>query len=321
MTGRRKEQKKTTKVSPVKIGIARELHKAARRNYPRRRVSTRGKDELWQADLVEMIPYARINNGYKYLLTVIDVYSKFAFAEPVRSKTGVLVTKAFKTIVRRSKRQPRLLQTDRGKEFYNSVFSTYLKTLGVHHYSTYSNLKANVVERFNRTLKSRMWRAFTAQGTYRWIELLPQLVSSYNNTYHRTIGTKPSLVVKNTPRLDDIYRVVKTVDPRRHRFRKDDFVRISKHKSIFEKGFTPNWSTEIFQIDKVQLTSPVTYLLRDLQGQPIEGGFYAAELQKTHFPDQYLVEKVLRRRGNKLYVKWLGFNSTHNSWINKDDIV
>lgn len=318
MAARRK--KKT--VSSVKIGIATELHRPARRKYPRRRVITRGRDELWQADLVEMIPYARSNNGYKYLLTVIDVYSKFAFAEPVRAKTGALVTKAFRAIVQRSKRQPRLLQTDQGKEFYNSVFSSYLKTLGVRHYSTYSNVKASVVERFNRTLKTRMWREFTARGSYRWIELLPQLVASYNTTHHRTIGTMPSLVDKNTPRLDAIHRVVKTADPRRHpRFRKDDFVRISKHKTVFAKGYTPNWSTEIFQIDSVKLTNPVTYLLRDLRGQPIKGGFYATELQKTRFPDHYLVEKVLRRRGTKLYVKWLGFDSTHNSWINKDDVV
>lgn len=310
-----------SKTLPVKISIAHELHKPARRNYCRRRVITRGKDDLWQADLVEMIPYASSNKGYKYLLTVIDVYSKFAFAEPVRSKSAAEVKNAFKRIVDQSKRCPRLLQTDQGKEFYNNMFSSYLKSLGVHHYSTYSNLKASVVERFNRTLKTMMWREFTAQGSYRWIDLLPKLLCTYNDTPHRTIGTKPRLVTKNTPRLDAIHLVIKTADPRRHRFQKGDFVRVSKHKSAFAKGYTPNWSTEIFQIKDVKLTNPVTYLLQDLSGQPIEGGFYIEELQKTKHPNHYLIERVIRRQGNKLYVKWLGFDNSFNSWINKEDVL
>ncbi|XP_068087025.1 uncharacterized protein [Anabrus simplex] len=301
-------------------GIARELHKTARRHYRRRRVITRGKDDLWQADLVEMIPYATSNSGIKYLLTVIVVYSKFAFAEPVRAKTASVVTAAFKAIIKRAGRYPRLLQTDQGREFYNKEFSTYLNSLNIHHYSTYSNLKASVVERFNRTLKTIMWREFTARGSYRWLDILQNIVDRYNNTVHRTTEMKPR-DVRDNRLLKTVYSRVKIADRKRHRFKTDDFVRISKHKSLFDKGYTPNWSTEIFQIDKVQLTNPATYVLRDLAGQPIKGGFYAEELQKTQYPNSYLVEKVLRKRGNKLYVKWLGFNNTFNSWINKSDVL
>ena len=115
--------------------------------------------------------------------------------------------------------------------------------------------------------------------------------------------------------------VIKTADPKRHRFRKGDLVRISRYKTAFDKGYTPNWSSEVFRIRKVKLVTPATYLLEDLQGQPIKGGFYAEEMKKTKFPDQYLVEKVLRRRGDKLFVKWLGFANVYNSWINKDDVL
>ena len=307
--------------SPVKAAIARELHRPARRLYHRRHVITRGVDDLWQADLVEMIPYAKANNGVNYLLTVIDVYSKMAFVEPVRNKSAQLVTAAFKTIVQRSRRQPRLLQTDQGKEFFNKTFSAYLKSLDIHHYSTFSNLKASVVERFNRTLKTRMWEQFTARGSYRWLELVGDLVTRYNNTKHRTIKMKPRLVTKNIAQLDRIHHKIKTVDPRRHQLRIGDYVRISKHKTIFAKGYTPNWSTEIFRIRKVKLSNPVVYLLDDLNKQPIQGGFYMEELQRTQYPKHYLVEKIVQKRGNKLFVKWLGFNATYNSWINKSDLV
>lgn len=135
--------------SPVKAGTARELYAPARRNYERRKVISLGVDELWQADLIEMIPYAKANDYAKYMLTVIDVYSKMAFAEPVTNKTGQQVTEAFKKIVVSSGRHPKLLQTDLGKEFFSKDLSAYLKSLGVKHSSTFSNLKASVVERFN----------------------------------------------------------------------------------------------------------------------------------------------------------------------------
>lgn len=101
----------------------------------------------------------------------------------------------------------------------------------------------------------------------------------------------------------------------------NDFVRISKYKSIFEKGYTPNWSTEIFKIYKVQLTSPLTYLLEDMQQNKIKGSFYEQEIQKAMFPDVYLVEKILKFRKHEVFVKWLGFDSSYNSWIGKNDLI
>lgn len=105
------------------------------------------------------------------------------------------------------------------------------------------------------------------------------------------------------------------------KFNVDDYVRISKYKSLFEKGYTPNWSTEIFQIIKVIPTEPITYHLADLNGERIKGCFYEHELQKTKNIDVYLVEKIIKRKGNKVLVKWLGFDESHNSWINASDVL
>lgn len=106
------------------------------------------------------------------------------------------------------------------------------------------------------------------------------------------------------------------------KFMVGDLVRLSKYKHLFEKSYTPNWTTEIFTIRKVQSnTNPITYLLSDYQGSDIEGSVYEHELLSVKHPDLYLVEKIIRRRGNQVYVKWLGFDSTHNSWVDKNTLL
>ncbi|XP_011878968.1 PREDICTED: uncharacterized protein LOC105568152 [Vollenhovia emeryi] len=211
--------------------------------------------------------------GYHYILTVIDVLSKHAWVVPLKAKSGCEVTAAIAKIIRVDGRCPKNLQTGNGKEFYNANVQKLLKKHNINHYSTYSVMKASVVERFNRTLKNDMWKMFTLNGNYRWIDALSRLVSDYNARKHRTIG------------------------------------------------YAPNWSTEVFKIGKVQKTNPVTYILEDSCGKPIAGGFYEHELHCVANPDVYLVEKVLRKRGNEVYVKWLGLDKSHNSWICTDNVL
>ncbi len=152
--------------------VVEELHKPARRNYPRRKYDIRDIDETWQADLVEMQPYSKENKGYRYLLTVIDNFSKYAWAVPVKQKTGKDVTEAMHSILRQG-RVCKNLQTDRGKEFFNSVFESLMKKFKINLYSTYSNLKASIVERFNKTLKTEMFKRFSLNGNYKWLNILP----------------------------------------------------------------------------------------------------------------------------------------------------
>jgi len=309
------------KKSSEKRRLVNELHAPVRRNFPRRRIIVCGYDDLWQADLVEMRPYTRFNRGYYYILTVIDVLSKYAWAVPLKSKSGNDVATVIAKIIRDDKRCPKNLQTDRGKEFYNANVLKLLKKHGINHYSTYSVMKASVVERFNRTLKNDMWKQFTLNGNYRWIDLLPHLVSEYNARKHRTIGMRP---IDVTPAIADkllttVYSRIKIVAPAR--FKVGDSVRVSKYKTLFEKGYTPSWTTEVFKITKVQKTNPVTYLLEDSCGKSVAGGFYEYELHRVTNPDVYLVEKVLRKRKNEVYVKWLGFDNSHNSWIHKNNVL
>ena len=149
-----------------------------------------GIDETWQADLVEMIPYFKINKGFRYLLTVIDIFSKYAWAVPVRSKNGKDFTTAMKSILTQG-RIPKNLHTDKGKEFYNTQFRNLMQQFNIKLYSTYSHLKASIIVRFNRTLRNEMWIQFILQGNYKWVDMLSTLVSEYNDSKHRTIGMKP----------------------------------------------------------------------------------------------------------------------------------
>ena len=298
--------------------VVEELHEGARRNYPRRKVEIIGLDETFQADSVDMRAYSRVNRGFHYILTVIDIFSKFAWAVPLKSKSGHDLTNAMKSVLNQG-RVPKNLHVDQGTEFYNSEHAELMRQRKIHLYSTFSHLKASIIERFNRTIKNKMWKRFSLRGSYAWYDILQELIKEYNNQKHRTIGMKPNDVTKANEAVvlrKYKYRHVKT-NPK---FKSGDKVRISKSKHVFEKGYTPNWSTEIFTIRRVCRTNPVTYLLKDYLGNPISGGFYEQELSKNKHPDVYLVEKVVGRRKNKLLVKWLGFDSSHNSYIDKDQL-
>ena len=307
--------------SDEKIHLVNELHKPARKNFKRRRTIIKGIDDIWQADLAEMCKYFRKNDNYRYILVVIDCFSKFVWCKPMKNKSGPEVTRAMSEIFKESKRACKNLNTDQGTDFYNAHFNKLMKKYKINHYSTYSTKKAAIVERVIRTLKERLYKYFSLNGSYRWIDILSDIVRDYNNRKHRTIGMKPCDVNKSNEKkiLDSVYNRILLTSPRRYKV--GDIVRISKNKHVFKKGYTPNWTTELFKIIKVRITNPTTYLLEDMHGKPISGGFYEEELQKTKNPDVYLVEKVLRRCGNKVYVKWLGLDSSHNSWIDSDNIL
>lgn len=309
-----------------KRDVVEELHRSARRNFIRRKTNMRGISDTIQADLVEMIPYARQNRGYKYILTAINIFSKMAYARPLKNKTGIEVARALKSIFDALGYQVRKLHVDMGKEFYNEAVTRILRTYNnnIHRYSTFSTMKAAICERFNRTLKQQMWKEFSHNGNYKWIGILDKLIDNYNSSYHRTIKTMPKNVTfANEQRLlDTVYNYRRDIKTKIPKFSIGDTVRLSKYKHVFEKAYTPNWTTEIFTIRRVLYnTDPVTYLLSDYRGNEISGSVYQDELAIAKHRDVYLIEKIIRRRGNEVLVKWLGFDSSHNSWVSRDELL
>ena len=148
-----------------------------------------------------------------------------------------------------------------------------------------------------------------------YFDKLDDIVNKYNNTYHTTIKMKPIDVKDNTSINTD--KEINNKDPK---IKVGGHVRISKYKNIFAKGYTPNWSEEVFVIEKVKNSVPWTYVINDLNGAEIIGTFYQEELQKTN-QEEFRIEKVIKRKGDKIYVKWKGYDSSFNSWIDKKDFI
>ena len=182
-------------------------------------------------------------------------------------------------------------------------------------YSTNNEGKSVIAERFIRTLKNKMYKYMTSVSKNVYIDKLDDIVRKYNNTYHTSIKMKPYDVKDNT--YIDFKKESNDKDPK---FKVGDHVRISKYKNILGKGYMPNWSEEIFVISKIKNTAPWTYVLNDLNGKQIIGTFYEKELQGTK-QNEFRVEKVTKRKGDKLYVKWKGYENSFNSWIDKKEIV
>ncbi|XP_049826256.1 intermembrane lipid transfer protein vps13F-like [Aethina tumida] len=183
-----------------KIDLVNELHRPMRINFPRRQTVVKGLDDLWQSDLGILDKYAKYNRNYKYILVVIDCFSKYLWVEPLKSKTGTEVAKAFAKIL--TDRRPKNLQTDQGTEYFNSSFERLMKQHNINHYNTFISKKAAMAERVIRTIKEKLCKHFSLNGEYKWLDVIPKIVSDYNNTVHRTIKMRPSDVNKeNEERL------------------------------------------------------------------------------------------------------------------------
>lgn len=306
-----------------KIQVVNELHHAARRNFTRRKTQMRGIHDTLQADLVEMIPYANQNHRKKYILTAINIFSKKAYAQALKNKSAQEVVKGLESILNSVNHPIKYIHTDRGKEFYNGTVRAMLDRHNIQLYSTFSTMKAAICERFNRTLKSKMWKQFTLRSSHKWIDILPGIISEYNNTKHRTIKMRPNDVSIHNEQhlLNSVYKYTSNIKLQKGKFKVGDSVRLSKYKHAFEKGYTPNWTTEIFKIKKVQTaTNPITYILEDHLGKELGGAMYAEEMQLAKYPDAYLIEKILRRRNGQVYVKYLGFGEEFNQWIDEQEL-
>lgn len=302
------------------------LHRPIRKRFPRNRYYVDNIDVVWQADLNDMRSLQAENDGYNYLLTIIDVFSKHAWALPLKTKTGPEVTKAFQDIFQQSKRKPLKIQTDLGGEFVNKVFKTFLEKHNITLYHIYNpDTKACIVERFNRTLKARMWRYFTHEASHRYLEVLPDLLHAYNHSKHRSIGMSPSEV--NDTNVLTVWHSLygnksrNPVNSLKMKFKIGDKVRISKEKMAFEKGYEENWSTEVFIITQCKNRKPFVYVLEDLAGEPITGTFYEHELQRVQITDTstFKIDKILQTLGRgarkKVLVSWKGYPSKFNEWI------
>ena len=249
---------------------------------------------------------------------VLDVFSKYGWIVPLKDKKSETVMNAFKTIFKEG-RKPEYLWTDKGKEYYNKHVKELLDKNKITLYSTENEEKSSVCERWNRTIKTKTWKQFTVQGNTQYLEMLPKLVKQYNNNKHSSTKMTPTEASKKKNEgvvYFNLYGDMET-SKQKPKFKVGDKVRISKYKrKVFDKGYTENFSEEMFTIDKIQYTNPITYKLKDLRGEDIQGSFYEPELLLAK-QQVFRIDKVIRRdyKKKQALVKWKGYSDEFNSWI------
>lgn len=258
------------------------LHKNRVLRFNRAAYNITNIDDLWEIDLIDVQQISRQNRGFKYILAVIDCFSKFAWCIPIKRKTPKEVINAFNEIFTSTIRRPITIQSDKGKEFDNSQFRSFLTELNISYRTTRDPVtKAAICERFIRTIKSLMYKYFTFLKSNKYVEVLNSLLYVYNNRKHSSIGMAPNDVdEKNILTVWNNLQKRKKSNVKKIKYRIGDTVRISNQKSIFDKGYKPKWSEEIFTVHKCILKSPPVYRLRDSTGALINGNFYEAEIQK-----------------------------------------
>ena len=303
------------------------LHRPVRYRFPRRKTIVSGPLDQFQCDLIDCSVYKNHNGGIRYLMCCIDVFSKYAWVRPLQTKRGQETAAAMKSILVTLDRMPLSAQSDKGSEFRAAAFQNILKKHKIHFFTTENDdTKASLVERFQRTLQTMIHRYMTATRSHAFVEALPMLLKTYNANYHTAIGMAPRDVTDENTESIWLRLYAKDTKIRKSEFAPNkkkglgpgDYVRISKTRRQFAKGYTGHWSKEIFVVSEDLDTTPVTYRVSDMGGDELKGSFYGQELQKISPPDVYDIEEILdtrTRRGRKEYlIKWTGYPASFNSW-------
>jgi len=290
------------------------VQKPARRNFHRSTVVVTGIDAQWDGDLASIENIAKYNDGIKFLLILIDIFSRFLIIKPLKNKKSLTVANALKLIFENNSRKPKVIRFDQGGKFKSEV-KKYLKKMGIHVFYTQNNrIKANYAERVIRTIKNIIYSYCMEKQTYRYIDVLQDIVDSYNNTPHQSLGgTTPASVSK---RNEDEIRYVQYLVKKKvrihslkkskkkfYKFKIGDLVRILHLKITFEKRYQEKWTIEYFKVAKrFKRGNQDLYKLTDIIGDEIQGTFYRYEIQKLmkSDTDTYKVEKIIKRR------KWKG---------------
>jgi len=284
----------------------------------------------WQMDLVDIQALASYNDGIRYILTVVDTFTRYAFCRLLENKQGPLVLHHFQDILQEANSKPITLVIDGGAEFRNSLFLNFCLRNNITVYNPDTSTHGAFIERFNRTLQNLTYKYMKENETYRFKEVFQDLVKTYNNRKHRMIGYTPREAEENPNiHLNIRLRMSKyheKIKKRKQLFEVGDLVRIATFKGKFSRGYQQKFNDEIFRIYKINVGKkiPLYHLESYDSKEKIKGGFYDFELTKTS-RDVFRIEKVLREKitpaGKEYFVKWKGFSDTYNSWVKEADIT
>lgn len=288
-------------------------------------------NDMWQIDLMYLPDLSKYNEGYKYLLCLIEVFTRKLYIKILKDKTCKIVTNAFIEIQEKINNFPKKVVCDMGGEFKCSLFINYCEKNNINLIFTTNDTKASHVERAQRSFQAILYRILEENQTKNYINHLDEVLSIYNNRENRITGFSPNEAMKkenfsNVRRNLEKYYSSRLSLRKKPKYKIGDVVRVLEKRKNFSKGYHPYFSEEVFRIQKVLTNLPQPrYILKNINdSETIIGSFYERELTKaTH--EEYKIEKIIktRKKGGvkQFYVKWLGYSNEHNSWVNEKDIT
>ena len=283
----------------------------------------------FQADLIDIQKLSRWNDGVEYIFAVIDTFTRKAWVRPCIDKSSVSVLNAFKSILNEAKKPPLTLVTDRGSELTNKKFKEFCKNMKINFFHNFTSVHAAYVERFNRTFQNLIYKYMSQFETRRYIDNLQNFVASYNNREHRMIEMSPEQAEdeKNHEKVaEKMLSYHSTIKSEKPKYKINQMVRLALQKGVFHRGYNEQSNFEVFNIYDIKQTLPKPlYLLETYdKKEKLIGGFYAHELTPVN-SNIFKVEKVIKQRKVRgqlqYFVKWKGYDNTHNSWIEAADIT
>ncbi|MES9902426.1 MAG: DDE-type integrase/transposase/recombinase [Sedimenticola sp.] len=317
------------------------LQREVKRRFHRTRVIVSGQFEQYDIDLADVSSISKENNGIRYLLMCIDVFSRYLSIVPLKDKTAKSVLVALEKVLEHGRRVKKV-RTDGGSEFCNRWVKAYLKKLNIYHHVTLNETKAGYAERVIKTIKNMMYRYFTKNRTYKYVNILEDLVKTYNSTPHTSLHNIAPKDV-NASNEADLWsfmylkpkKIVVGVNKKRiktysanFKYDKDDMIRMSHLRNVFNRAYHEQWTTEIFKIRSRFLMQGIPmYKLVDFNDEIVRGNFYESELQSVtkHLDTLWYIEKKIRKRKRKGKLEWLvkfeGWPDKYNAWVSQDDIT
>ena len=236
----------------TKLFIDEIYSKPPRRNYPTNKIVYNHIDEIWSTDLADMIDYKISNNkGYRFIFTVIDNFSKYLFAIPLKNKYSQTIANEFLNIITTSKRKPLKLESDRGTEFYNSIFQNFLKSKNIHHYSRFTDKGPSIAERAIRILRNLLKKPVFERGKPDWLSELPSVIKQYNITVHHSIKMKPIDASKKSNQKLVYNNLKDDREIQKPKYKLGQLIRVADIKKVFSKGDSTNYSYKLYTITEV----------------------------------------------------------------------
>ena len=303
------------------------IHLPPKSKFETEAITVEYMDMQWDGDTLDLSQLAKYNNGFKYLVVFIDLFSRFLWVRAMKTKSADDTVVAIESIFK-EERVPEACRTDAGTEYKNAKVKALFENYSVFHFIAYGQHKANYAERVNRTLEDRLYKYFYENQTYKYIDIIDDIVFSYNNTIHSSINLPPADVTKaNSYEIyEKVYLPIlnkRAAQARSYSFGVGDIVRLSLQRSVFSRGYQESWTEEIFKINKKLPSHPPRYKIEDLEGEIVKGSFYNQELLKVDVEDvndiSFKIEKILaKKKINGVphsHIKWLGYPKKFNTWL------